>query len=272
MFSPISLHSHSWQNGVVCYFASLSSALCIWSYVVLLSSNARWTKRCKSWLSPELSFSCRVVCTHLFLVSGCPLFLKVVDSTTGRHIWLTDGAFRWIVKMKRVSGSSRVHPRVVKVWDIPVRQVASAKRHGDNVQVKRFARFVPVKSKRWSRKTCEEARTAVNAAYGSTSGFPYSSVVVHVVADEIVRENACMGLPWYDVQERPWSFCFATRSRFMSWLRFIRPNWCLGWTSLAQGCVGRYRFESWRCWVVGWAQRWCGEQGQTGCVAWRVRE
>lgn len=77
-------------------------------------------------------------------------------------------------------------PSSGEVLDGPVREVAFSITSVNDVQVKRFIRSEPVNFKHGPRKTLEEARTAVNVAYGSSSGFPVSSDDVPIVEDEIV--------------------------------------------------------------------------------------
>lgn len=73
--------------------------------------------------------------------------------------------------MERVSGGSCIRNPCVEGPDIPAREVTSAERTVDIVQVKRFVRSILVKLKPGPQKTAEEARTAVNAVYRSLSVF-----------------------------------------------------------------------------------------------------
>lgn len=58
-----------------------------------------------------------------------------------------------------------------KILDIPAREVTSAKKYADDVQVKRFVRSVSVEVSPGPRRTFEEAHIALSAVYDFSSGF-----------------------------------------------------------------------------------------------------
>lgn len=74
--------------------------------------------------------------------------------------------------------------------DIPAREVTSAKRIVDYVQVKPFVRTVPVQYKTAPRNTLEEARNAVSTVCDSSPGLRGPSDTVPVVDDEIIKRNS----------------------------------------------------------------------------------
>lgn len=84
-------------------------------------------------------------------------------------------------------------PPSSEVLDVTAREITSAQGIVYDVQMKPLVRSVPVTFKSGPRKTLEEAHTAVNAAYGSSSRFPGLSDDIPVVEDEDVEEDPA----WY---------------------------------------------------------------------------
>lgn len=130
-----------------------------------------------------------MVSIYSYLMSGCYSSFEVVSSTTGRQIWRTIAASMSIEVMKREPGGSRMYTRG-EVLDIPAREITSAQRNIDDVQVRRLVKSVDVKFNPLPGKTLSEARIAVKAAYGFLSEFAGSSDGISVVKDEIFEAYA----------------------------------------------------------------------------------
>lgn len=81
-------------------------------------------------------------------------------------------------------------PSSAHVLDVPAREATSAQQNVHDVQVKRIARFVPVKFEPDSRYILEGTRSEVSVAHDSSTGFAGSTGDSSIVNDEIVKEVA----------------------------------------------------------------------------------